>query len=702
MYTKKVRVDVLDKNDSPPSFRNVQLNFSISEDLPAGHVISRIQAEDPDTIGEISYQLIDGGDEKFDIEPSTGRLRLNDSLDRETKDLYKLQLRASDGIQYTDAIIKITVTDTNDNSPVFPDNAYSFDVPENTARGTRVGEIAAVDEDEGLNGQITYQVISDWANDVFNLNPQSGVFTLTARLDYEEVQHYIFVVQAQDMGKPSLSSTVTVYFNIVDLNDNAPLFDPMSYNNEVFENVTIGTNVVTVSATDLDSGLLFSLENPLYNSVTVIKIIWTLRSGSPGGVLIQVALHQFPRVKGRNGEIEYRITSGDENQDLAIAQNGTIYTVKNLDRETKSVYNLLVTGTDLADEPQQRLSSTVQVSIVVKDVNDMSAEFITPNATSVSENIPVNTVVLAIKAIDKDEGRNSYLEYSLYDPSKTFTVGPVDGLLKVVGRLDRETRANYSLEVTAKDRGDPPRSSKQTILINVLDENDNSPMFDPKHYSASIAENASIGTSVLQVSATDVDEGANGRVRYSIFLGDENRDFSISEDTGVVRVAKNLNFERKSRYLLTVRAEDSSHDDEDNVRYDTATISIIIRDINDNPPTFLDSPYIAYVMENTVPQPDGYFLTVRASDADTPQYNGQVRYFLKEGDAGLFRINASTGDFSLLKALDRETQSEYLLTVVAMDTGLRYSSRAELRCSVVGLSRSGGCSAGWHDDRITV
>lgn len=79
------------------------------------------------------------------------------------------------------------VTDTNDNPPVFPDNAYSFDVPENTVRGTRVGEIAAVDEDEGVNGQVTYQVISDWANDVFSLNPQSGVFTLTARLDYEEV-----------------------------------------------------------------------------------------------------------------------------------------------------------------------------------------------------------------------------------------------------------------------------------------------------------------------------------------------------------------------------------------------------------------------------------------------------------------------------------------------------------------------------------
>ena len=80
------------------------------------------------------------------------------------------------------------VTDTNDNPPVFSDNAYSFDVPENTIRGTRVGEIMATDEDEGINGQVSYQVISDWANDVFSLNSQSGVFTLTTRLDYEEVR----------------------------------------------------------------------------------------------------------------------------------------------------------------------------------------------------------------------------------------------------------------------------------------------------------------------------------------------------------------------------------------------------------------------------------------------------------------------------------------------------------------------------------
>lgn len=92
-------------------------------------------------------------------------------------------------------------------------------------------------------------------------------------------------------------------------------------------------------------------------------------------------------------------------------------------------------------------------------------------------------------------------------------------------------------------------------------------------------------------------------------------------------------------------------------------------DINDNPPTFLDSPYLAYVMENTIPPNGGYVITVQAYDADTPPFNNLVRYFIKEGDTDIFRINASTGDISLLRALDREIQGEYILSLVAMDTG---------------------------------
>lgn len=141
----------------------------------------------------------------------------------------------------------------------------------------------------------------------------------------------------------------------------------------------------------------------------------------------------------------------------------------------------------------------------------MSPEFITPNETSIAENIPINTVVMAIKAIDKDEGRNGYIEYSLSnDPSLNgvFSLGPVDGLLRVSGKIDRELRSNYTLQVAARDRGDPPKLTRRKIFVKVLDENDNSPVFDPKQYSASIAENASIGASVLQVSR---------RIFFSIF-----------------------------------------------------------------------------------------------------------------------------------------------------------------------------------------
>lgn len=143
-----------------------------------------------------------------------------------------------------------------------------------------------------------------------------------------------------------------------------------------------------------------------------------------------------------------------------------------------------------------------QVTIQLKDVNDMAPEFITSNETSVTENIPLNTVVMAIKAIDKDEGRNGYVEYTLAsEPFVPFTLGSVDGLLRVSGRL---LKSSYKLKVTARDRGEPSKSAQTEIMVKVLDENDNSPVFDPRQYSAAVAENASIGAMVLQVSKRNI------------------------------------------------------------------------------------------------------------------------------------------------------------------------------------------------------
>ncbi|KAH8260379.1 hypothetical protein KR026_010588 [Drosophila bipectinata] len=685
----KVRVTVLDKNDSPPQFLETPFLYNVSEDLEIGLTIATLRAHDPDSLGTVTFKLMDGHDEKFLLEPISGKLVLKDSLDRETKSKYELRIRVSDGIQYTETYATIEVSDTNDNPPVFEETVYSFDIPENAPRGYQVGEILARDADLGQNAQVSYGVFSDWASDIFSLNPETGMLTLTSILDYEEVrnandhptitdsplsfdskqvQHYILLVQAQDNGQPSLSTTITIYCNVLDLNDNAPIFDPMSYSSEIFENAPIGKEVASVSAKDIDSG--------------------------------------------NNGLVAYSITAGDTDAEFEIDSNGTIRTRRHLDRERRSTYTLTVTAQDCPDEvtsfseleetqlklkyrsprrfhqnqdqqhflshqKQQRLSSTAKVTILLKDINDEAPVFVSVNETSVKENVAVNTVVLAVKAVDNDEGRNGYIDYTLngayFEDEKTleqgllpFSLNPTDGLLRVTDALDRELRASYLLNITARDRGEPPQEAETQLLVRILDENDNTPVFDPKQYSASVAENASIGAMVLQVSATDIDEGANGRIRFSIVMGDPNHDFTIGEDTGVVRVAKNLNFERLSRYTLTVMAEDC---DLENPASDTAELTIIILDINDNRPTFLDSPYLARVMENTVPPNGGYVLTVKAFDADSPPLNSQVRYFLKEGDTELFRINASSGDISLLKPLDRERQSEYILTLVAMDTG---------------------------------
>ncbi|CAB0029622.1 unnamed protein product [Trichogramma brassicae] len=445
------------------------------------------------------------------------------------------------------------------------------------------------------------------------------------------VQHYILVVQATDSGNPALSSTVTCYCNVVDVNDNAPYFEAGPRSAEIVENGTVGAAVLALRALDADSG--------------------------------------------PNGRVTYSIVSGDDDEDFGIAANGTLYTRRPLDRESKTVYNLMVQAADSPKAPAKALSTSVQITINVLDINDESPRFVSSNRTSIPENAAPNSVVMIVKAQDRDEGRNGYVEYSLEDAADAsplpFSLGSVDGVLRVSGQLDRELRANYTLRIRARDRGEPSRWSRQSLLVLVLDENDNAPVFDARPYSVSVAENASIGASVLKVSASDRDEAGSpyGRVRYSIVSGDPNRDFAISEDSGVIRVAKRLDYERQARYRLQLRAEDCPAERED-VKYDLTELVVNLLDVNDNAPCFVDSPYLAQVMENQVPAPldgaggGGYVARFEARDAD----GDQVSYYLKEGDPSLFRLNSSTGELALLRSLDRELKSEYTLTLVAMDS----------------------------------
>lgn len=266
-----------------------------------------------------------------------------------------------------------------------------------------------------------------------------------------------------------------------------------------------------------------------------------------------------------------------------------------MDRETQSFYSLIVQVHDMAPLPASRYTSTTQVSIILLDVNDNPPSFISPKLTYIPENTPIDTIVFKAQATDPDSGPNSYIEYNLLNPLRNkFSIGTIDGEVRLTGELDREIVSNYTLTVVAMDKGQPPLSSSTDVVVIVLDVNDNNPVFAQQLYKVEIAENILTGTDVVQVVAADGDEGSNGQVRYSIISGNTNNVFRIDSVTGVITVAKPLDREKTPSYALTVQSADRGS----SPRIDTTTVSVILKDVNDYIPTFELSPYSVNVPEN--------------------------------------------------------------------------------------------------------
>lgn len=298
-------------------------------------------------------------------------------------------------------------------------------------------------------------------------------------------------------------------------------------------------------------------------------------------------------LSGPNAQLLYSIASGDSQGHFTITKEGVLQTRKALDRETQSFYNLVITVNDLAPPPMTRFTSTAQVSVILLDVNDCSPTFTSQKMTYIQENTPVDTVVFVAQATDADSGPNSYVEYSLRGPfGSKFSIGTIDGNVRLVGELDREELSNYTLTVVATDKGEPPLSSTMDVTMIVLDVNDNTPSFSQNIYDIEIEENTLTGTDIIQVFASDADEGTNGQIRFTMSGG--NSDFRIDSVTGVISVAKQLDRETRSLYSLVVQASDRGS----TPRVDRATVNIVLLDVNDCSPEFELSPYTVSVQEN--------------------------------------------------------------------------------------------------------
>ncbi|XP_067828518.1 cadherin-23-like isoform X2 [Heptranchias perlo] len=645
-----VNIVIDDINDCRPEFINPVQTVSISESVTVGAIIANITATDRDLRPRLEYYIIelvakDDTDEvvqdqqrAFDINFQTGAVFVRTLLNRELVASYELTIsvhdNASDVISHSvsvpNAKLTVNVLDVNDNPPRFRPfgvNIFTERILEGATAGTTLLSVSAVDPDKGPNGQINYELLNLPPGDYIRLeDPAAGKIVASRTVDYEQVQWLNFTVRAVDRGSPPRSIEVPVYLQIKDVNDNNPVFMQSSYQKPVFEDVSLGTVILQVSAMDADNGR-FSL-------------------------------------------IEYSLVDGEGRFGINPT-TGDIYILAALDREKKDHYTLTAVAKDNpGDNPNNRRENAVQVLVTVLDVNDYRPQF-SKNvfSTSVYENEPGGASVVTMTASDLDEGENAVLQYSIQGPGvEAFRIDENTAMITTARLLESYER--FNLTVVATDKGRPPLWGTTLLKIDVIDVNDNRPVFvrPPNGTILHIMEERDAGFSVYEVLATDNDEGLNGAVQYSFLKTAVNRDweyFNIDPLSGIINTTVRLDREKQAAYNLILLAYDLGQP----VPYETTQLlQVALDDIDDNEPLFLKPPRSLryqplFVAEHSNPATVVGNVT-GAIDADEGA-NAVVYYFIAAGDPEKnFQLNRN-GLLKVLNDLDRETNPFYSIIVKA-------------------------------------
>ncbi|KAG8439034.1 hypothetical protein GDO86_005289 [Hymenochirus boettgeri] len=511
-----VKVDIKDINDNAPRFIKESIELEISESTSAGTRFVLQNAEDLD-IGInslLKYKLSKNNHFVLGEKTSTdGRtfpeLVLETSLDREMQNIHELTLTAYDGgnpVQMGTILIKITVTDFNDNYPFFTRDVYKMSITENIPLNSFVLRVNASDKDAGINAQITYSFSTTAQNvlRVFSINHNNGEITTKGTVDYEEAKHYDISVQAQDGG--GLVSHAKVLIEIIDENDNIPEISVTSITTPISEDSAPGTMVALIEAHDLDSG-----EN--------------------GDVDCQII-----------GVVPFKLVS-------SFGNFYKIVTLNALDKEKSSHYNITIKATD---KGSPSLSFTKSIRLDISDVNDNSPEFEKSiYVVYVQENNQPGASIYNIQALDNDTEENGKLVYSIINSNKEdlhlvlpISINPATGTIYAQRSFDYEQDREFQVQIMAKDSGSPSLNSTAIVKICVIDQNDNSPtiLYPSSDVTGSTAYemvplSAKQGSLVTKVVAVDADSGHNGWLSYHFLQDSETSHFIIDQYTGEVRTS---------------------------------------------------------------------------------------------------------------------------------------------------------------------
>ncbi|KAG7305903.1 hypothetical protein JYU34_008455 [Plutella xylostella] len=640
----QVSIIVEDVNDNAPEFTSAMpVRVSVAESTAIGSVVYAARATDVDEgkNGQLTYALLSasGPPNTFGVNSQHGLVTLLRPLDYENLVKHTLLITVKDnGTPSLSAnlTLVVDVQDVNDNAPVFEHDSYNANILESEAVNTKILEIQAIDKDTGNNARITYRIVpeNNTIDDFFGVHPNTGWVYLAKQLDRETSSVHKMTLTATDNGIPPLSATARLVINVIDANDNDPIFSKASYEFKVEENKEAGAVVGRISAKDADLGDNAALRYSLFPTNTSFNV-------NP--------------------------------------VTGVITTKERLDREFKASYAVFA---EAKDQGTPARSSRVPVLIQITDVNDNSPEIIDPreDVVSVREEQQPGAEVARVKAIDRDNGVNSSLTYSILnerdsDGFGVFVIDSKTGVIKTSTVLDHEERSIYRLTVAATDGGKPPRQTVRQLKVEVLDLNDNRPTFTSSSLSFKVKEDAIIGHIVGAVACCDSDIQENlvngdNEKHISYLLMPITSDhhpgtFEIDRRTGSLVVARQLDREMQDEYRLEVRALDTSSTN--NPQSSAVTVKIEIIDVNDNAPQWAEDPITIKISEVTPLGSIVYNFT--ASDADTGS-NGELNYEITSSlpaKSPVFTIDPLTGSLTLTSHLDYESLKEYWLTVRATD-----------------------------------
>ncbi|XP_031698491.1 protocadherin gamma-C3-like, partial [Anarrhichthys ocellatus] len=432
-----------------------QIRYSISEEIKEGTSVGNIAKDlgiDPVILKSRGFRIVSGSTEPlFQVNQNDGILYVNRNIDREEicqrTNVCLINLKTVLENPLEIHYVAVEVLDVNDHSPSFPEDNKKIEISESTLPGTRFQLHAALDPDGGMNSVQQYKLSP---NNHFRLEVKDSgkegkvpILQLQSPLDREASSSHKLLLTALDGGKPPKSGSMDIFIDVLDVNDNAPVFTKDVYSADINEDAPIGTIVIRVNATDMDDGLNGDV------------------SYSFGNVNIKV--HELFDVDPITGEI----------------------TVKGqLDYEVDDSYEINIQASDSGAVPFRTEKS---VSVNIKDKNDNAPVIeVTSLSSTISEDSRPATAVALLSITDLDSGVNGkVLCFVKGDVPFTITPSIQENMYTVVtkSQLDRENKSIYDVTVIAKDAGEPALTTKTTLRVIISDVNDNSPEFLMRQYN---------------------------------------------------------------------------------------------------------------------------------------------------------------------------------------------------------------------------